>query len=1428
MFKDAATLEHGIKGVHRSQQSNVCVLSRSKKTSDFRNSRYAERTGNETTPTLQHGKNTSERIVSEEFVKERHDSTNRLKKSANGERASERIVEEPINLTRKTKNVDVSRGTEETIESEEPRSYAQMIASYNDAMYRPNCSGVLKDNPNSSMINGIHRSPFSTASLVSPKWKNKPKGSRDTNSSASNLNAVSQDVKFNNVSCATQFRYDSRDDDVIENNNEVRKSLSYASMIERYSKVMDRSLVDSSDRHSNVIPKRYASTNFDEIPITLTSERDAYKKPNATTDDVEQKIGDGQAGVEKNAQSEDGWLTKMDETIKDLKRITTEADSGDKWMIQSMYEPAHWLDRVVSAHEKRIKNGRQMFEKTSVKATANPDANPDTIVQANDAISNSETESAMASQESWRQDSAKPLASIPTASIPPASKPPASKPPSHDGPGSRPSNPMVDYIRRGPASTSRAAPTNPTKEPQIELRMTPSQNESVVSINVDEDAVRAADSSKEQLSVVISSKRNAIGRAEPRPDFSSMQISISETTIPVKQIEFSINGKPVSELKSIVARADRLDVVSSMDKVEIRIPPRSRTAAEQSTNVVATSSSSSKPVLNLQIAAKFNEPRFQQPRDAEMKTDPSHTPPPTAPVTPTPSTPPAPPVKPPRPHNLFMQEAVESGVTTNERMKKDDRPKRASQDASGATNASRDDVVTAKQVENTISQRSARASSTPREEKISSIVSPNEAVLRNAGNTPSNSSANAPDRQPQQPAMNNEDKDRTPSNAIPWWSSEDSFKKIKKKGNTPKSAMELNDTVAFIPVPDSPSVKDEEKSTTDSSKVDPTKVDTRRDVVPKHDYPDPIVNYVRAKSTPPRWVPVKRSGETTTTRPRSSNGAVKGPNLHGREATKKDPDMPTISRVCCAPKVVKCVSAVPRDANLERKPESKSSGARSVVESQNTVTENVQPASKANAKIEKSVAVRGLGSQIGKANVQSSNTICKEEGELGANESADVSAKGEKRRSGTVEKNLLVKPVDEDPRIKEILKSMKPIEKREDGTLIDYGVIVPSRKPSVKVTEIPEIQTKASVENTVTKELVQNRKKVVEPEKKFGVTNVEIKYETNRSRTSTGEKAVDEEKKEKFLSNVKKDNFIKKEENRDTLKELGTESAFNRDRLISSESSIEGTRPNNEPLKTVQKSGDTNVKSSLLDKSKNTIPGSSVTPDETKASEKKEPENTLKSVEQKKASLETTIGGPSKVSDKTASNVDALPLMGTINFPGSQKSGGEAVKSDNTPSKELSAGSREKHRKNTNETGVSPFEGTIQLRPLSNQDNLARLTNIDREKVSPKLVDQSDDSAKSNVTKKPSNKGGGGTDSNSPAAISTKPAELSMCSNNSEPSTTYLMERSGQSSETGDEENGKKVESYVLADEDERPEKNMLYSSWLRRFKEHFRGDKTT
>lgn len=74
----------------------------------------------------------------------------------------------------------------------------------------------------------------------------------------------------------------------------------------------------------------------------------------------------------------------------------------------------------------------------------------------------------------------------------------------------------------------------------------------------------------------------------------------------------------------------------------------------------------------------------------------------------------------------------------------------------------------------------------------------------------------------------------------------------------------------------------------------------------------------------------------------------------------------------------------------------------------------------------------------------------------------------EQKTDRTAEKNLPRRnetPNDtEDQRLKKILKSMKPIEKRKDGTLVDYGVTVPSRKPPGKFRQSSAIQSKTPIQ----------------------------------------------------------------------------------------------------------------------------------------------------------------------------------------------------------------------------------------------------------------------------------------------------------------------------------------------------------------------------
>ncbi|XP_020278884.1 uncharacterized protein LOC109852275 [Pseudomyrmex gracilis] len=167
------------------------------------------------------------------------------------------------------------------------------------------------------------------------------------------------------------------------------------------------------------------------------------------------------------------------------------------------------------------------------------------------------------------------------------------------------------------------------KQPQMKLRMVPSEKESLVSINVDSVSglSDSLDSATKQLSVVVQSdqqrdSQSAENQRTHKPTLQQqsvksasqrgpMRISISENSAPIKQIEFSINGKPVSELKSITARTEKLDVVSSMDKIEIRIPFAKDDGASAPSNIREESvfaketDLSGGQILNVQISANF-------------------------------------------------------------------------------------------------------------------------------------------------------------------------------------------------------------------------------------------------------------------------------------------------------------------------------------------------------------------------------------------------------------------------------------------------------------------------------------------------------------------------------------------------------------------------------------------------------------------------------------------------------------------------------------------------------------------------------------------------------------------------------------------------------------------------------------------------------
>lgn len=121
-------------------------------------------------------------------------------------------------------------------------------------------------------------------------------------------------------------------------------------------------------------------------------------------------------------------------------------------------------------------------------------------------------------------------------------------------------------------------------DPRIEIKLMPTEKESEFYINV--DTLNHPNTKPKELSVIIASRDSKALKVsnvnyDPSKFYTrsgmdppgSMQIYLDENdSSSIKNIELRINGRPVSEIKTITARAEKLSVLSSKDKIEIRLP----------------------------------------------------------------------------------------------------------------------------------------------------------------------------------------------------------------------------------------------------------------------------------------------------------------------------------------------------------------------------------------------------------------------------------------------------------------------------------------------------------------------------------------------------------------------------------------------------------------------------------------------------------------------------------------------------------------------------------------------------------------------------------------------------------------------------------------------------------------------------------------
>lgn len=466
---------------------------------------------------------------------------------------------------------------------ERPRSYAEMIADYSKVLNMK--SSTRSDNL--YFTNGIRKSPFSTVSTPPlTKVSRVVKRNKISNKQLNNNSILSADARK-----SFDFRHHDMnkniDQDCVATKNDDR---SYAKLIADCSKHMHNMSLSNVTNNGLMLKSNVLSRNSRKSFATPTR--------NASSTNVQEPSSVSRPVI-TSEETDDYWTKEIQNVTNDLnaavKRKTAKSEKSHKARENDIPESdfIKLQDRITKLSE--------IIEARKQKDT--------TVREANLQDRNSLHEK--------------------MSDLPPCFSKAAT---SSSTPTSTSATTSSSKVKKDFTHVPSGGNTGALKQPQMKLRMVPSEKESLVFINVDSSSGLSdpLDPANKQLSVVVQSdqqrdpqstenqwthtptlQQQSIKSASQRNDFGPMRISISENSAPIKQIEFSINGKPVSELKSITARTEKLDVVSSMDKIEIRIPFAKDDGANAPSNVREESvfaketDLSDGQILNVQISANF-------------------------------------------------------------------------------------------------------------------------------------------------------------------------------------------------------------------------------------------------------------------------------------------------------------------------------------------------------------------------------------------------------------------------------------------------------------------------------------------------------------------------------------------------------------------------------------------------------------------------------------------------------------------------------------------------------------------------------------------------------------------------------------------------------------------------------------------------------
>lgn len=676
-----------------------------------------------------------------------------------------------------------------------PRSYAEMIADYSEALYKVSTVGVRNDSL--YFDNTIRKSPFSTFSTPSSvkkivnvtEYNRVPIEGQKNYSSlpAEAIKSFDRCIQHDNKNTVKShnFQHDTRiaktinkvtNQDCIIANDLKNDDHSYAKLVADCSKsmhnisianisngglVLSRNVLARKSLQSFVTPRKANSTNTQET----------LRKTSLTVATIP---------LEKNVKEQlivpqkHNWLNEIESVTSDLRSVIErrtartvnisklkESDISQFDTFDNSLHKVHKLTKLIKAHKQKEKD-------TAIKKLYYQSDKIDKMKKPNNDFA--------LQKHNYSQLSDK------TSDLP-----------QHF------SNVTSSSARKNSMHVQTSGTTSVLKQPQVKLRMVPSEKESVVSINVDSVSTGLLDSlnpASKQLSVVVQtdrkedpqltenqwnvSTRRGAKSAPQRNDFGPMRFSISEDSAPVKQIEFSINGKPVSELKSITARTERLDVVSSMDKIEIRIPFAKDEANVPSkigeTDLSKETDSSTGQILNVQISANFQNESTKGSAEKPRET---------------------------KRYQYDKNTASDSSSPISKNYYSFNESVRAREDTFSSDNmqqygfSDRIDIKSDNTVEKNINEHKASGDvelniQRKTAKNLSTDKTMTDVSLIEERNKPEIKNLNAKKvMNTIQSLTNKYDKNessghRVPSKTIPWWSSSDSFNKIKKKEEDPK------------------------------------------------------------------------------------------------------------------------------------------------------------------------------------------------------------------------------------------------------------------------------------------------------------------------------------------------------------------------------------------------------------------------------------------------------------------------------------------------------------------------------------------------------------------------------------------------------------------------------------------------------------------